>query len=155
MKPERIKQSLTDASTVRVPARAPTWVIPSVKTALVVIDLALAFSAFIGAFYLREGATITQRMNGGRLAWATAFAPYGALLVLVAPIRVITLAYYDLYRLRAEFSFVDDGIRVFKAAAIGSLLIVAGALLYRAAFQFRAFSYSRGAFVIEFLLLLP
>ena len=42
MKPERSKQSLTDASAVRVPARAPTWVIPSVKTALVVIDLALA-----------------------------------------------------------------------------------------------------------------
>jgi exopolysaccharide biosynthesis polyprenyl glycosylphosphotransferase len=154
MKPERSKQSLTDASAVRVPARAPAWVIPSVKMALVVVDLALALSAFVGAFYLREGASITQHTNGGLLAWATAFAPYGALLVLVVPIRVITLAYYDLYRLRGEFSFVEDGIRVFKATAIGSLLIVAGAFLYRGGFQFRAFSYARGVFVIDFLLAL-
>jgi len=154
MKPERIKQSLTDASTVRVPARAPTWAIPSVKMALVVIDLALAFTAFVGAFYLREGASILQHGLDRPWNWTPAFAPYGALLVLVAPIRVITLAYYDLYRLRGEFSFVEDGIRVFKATAIGTLLIVAGAFLYRGGFQFRAFSYARGVFVIDFLLAL-
>ncbi len=154
MKPERIKQSLTDASTVRVPARAPTWAIPSVKLALVAIDLALAFTAFVGAFYLREGASILQHGLVRSWNWTPAFAPYGALLVLVAPIRVITLAYYDLYRLRGEFSFVEDGIRVFKATAIGTLLIVAGAFLYRGGFQFRAFSYARGVFVIDFLLAL-
>src|SRR6266571_1003549 len=154
MKPERIKQSLTDASTVRVPARAPTWAIPSVKMALVAIDLALAFTAFVGAFYLREGASILQHGLDRPWNWTPTFAPYGALLVLVAPIRVITLAYYDLYRLRGEFSFVEDGIRVFKATAIGTLLIVAGAFLYRGGFQFRAFSYARGVFVIDFLLAL-
>jgi exopolysaccharide biosynthesis polyprenyl glycosylphosphotransferase len=154
MKPQRIKQSLTDASTVRVPARAPTWAMPSVKMALVVIDLALAFTAFVGAFYLREGASILQHGLDRPWTWTPAFAPYGALLVLVGPIRVITLAYYDLYRLRGEFSFVEDGIRVFKATAIGTLLVVAGAFLYRGGFQFRAFSYARGVFVIDFLLAL-
>src|SRR2546428_4962537 len=144
-------QSRTVAGAVRVPAGVHAWVVPAIKGSLVVLDLALAFTAFACAFYVREGVSITQ--DGGR-AWATAFAPYGALLVLVMPIRVITLAYYDLYRLRGEFSFVEDGIRVFKATAIGTLLIVAGAFLYRGGFQFRAFSYARGVFVIDFLLAL-
>ena len=154
MKPEWIKQPLTEPSTVRVPARVPAWVVPTVKTALLVVDLALAFAAFAWAFYIRQGATLIQQTGSAGPAWTRAFAPYGALLVLVVPIRAITLAYYDLYRLRGEFSFVEDAIRVFKATAIGSLLIVAGAFLYRGGFQFRAFSYARGVFVIDFLLAL-
>jgi exopolysaccharide biosynthesis polyprenyl glycosylphosphotransferase len=154
MKPARIKEAFTRAHAVRVPARVPAWVVPAVKTSLLIVDLALALAAFAGAFYLRQGASIVQHTALGGSAWTTAFAPYGALLVVVLPIRVITLAYYDLYRLRGEFSFVEDGIRVFKAIAIGSLLIVAGAFLYRGGFQFRSFSYARGVFLIDFLLAL-
>jgi exopolysaccharide biosynthesis polyprenyl glycosylphosphotransferase len=156
MKAEGINSGLTDVSTVRVPARVPAWVVPGVKTALLIVDLALAFAAFAGAFYIREGEPLMQRTGGATSVWTAAFAPYGALLILVVPIRVITLAYYDLYRLRGEFSFVEDAIRVFKATAIGSLLIVAGAFLYRGGFHspFRAFSYARGVFVIDFLLAL-
>lgn len=153
MKPELIKSNLTTPKAVRVPARAPAWLVPGIKTTLFILDLVLAFLAFAGAFYLREGAPLIQHTSGSR-AWTIAFAPYGALLVLLLPIRLITLAYYNLYRLRGEFSFVEDGIRVFKATAIGSLLIVAGAFLYRGGFQFRAFSYARGVFVIDFLLAL-
>lgn len=154
MKAERIKQSLTEASAVRVPARVPAWVVPAIKTALVIADLALAFAAFAFAFYVRQGGSIIQHTANGGRSWAIEFAPYGALLILVLPLRVITLAYYDLYRLRGEFSFVEDGIRVFKATAIGSLLVVAGAFLYRGGFQFRSFSYARSVFLIDFLLAL-
>ena len=87
-------------------------------------------------------------------AWSARFAPYGALLVFVVAIRLLSFRYYDLYRVRGEFSFVDDGIRIFKAAAIGSLLIVAAAFLYRGGFQFRAFSYARGVFVADFFFVL-
>ena len=153
MKPERIRNNLTAPKAVRVSAHAPAWVIPSIKTALFILDLGLAFLAFAGAFYLREGVPLIQHTNGSR-TWTHAFAPYGALLILVLSIRLLSLAYYNLYRLRGEFSFVEDGIRVFKATAIGSLLIVAGAFLYRGGFQFRAFSYARGVFVIDFLLAL-
>lgn len=155
MKAERVKTSPIDASTVRVPARVPAWVVPSVKTALMGLDVALAFVAFAGAFYLREGAALIQQTPAS-WHWTAAFAPYGALLILVLPIRVVTLGYYDLYRLRGEFSFVEDAVRVFKATAIGSLLIVAGAFLYRGGFNspFRAFSYARGVFVIDFVLAL-
>jgi exopolysaccharide biosynthesis polyprenyl glycosylphosphotransferase len=151
MKAEDLKPHLVNAGAVRVPARVPSWV-PGVKAALLLLDLTLAFAAFAWAFHLRAGDPLLQR--GSAWHWTTAFAPYGALLILVVPFRAITLAYYDLYRLRGEFSFVEDAIRVFKATAIGSLLIVAGAFLYRGGFQFRAFSYARAVFVLDFALAL-
>src|SRR5947209_4087290 len=147
MKPQPIESTLVNASAVRVPARAPAWVVPSIKLALLITDLLLAAATFAGAYYLRIGGALYQNS-----AWSQGFAPYGVLLVLVLPIRLLALGYYDLYRLRGEFSFVDDGIKVFKATAVGSLLIVAAAFLYRGGFAHRAFSYARGVFILDFVL---
>ena len=150
MQAQRSRQRMTDASTVRVPGKAPRWIIPAVKVGLLITDLTLTVSSFFIAFYLREGISpVTSEMP---FHLSAAFAPYGALLLFVVAIRLLTLRYCDLYRLRGEFSFVDDGIRVFKAVAIGSLLIVAVAFVYRGGFEFRAFSYARGVFVVDFLL---
>ena len=137
---------------VRVPARAPRWVIPTVKLALVIGDALIAASCFLAAYYLRHGDPVLQRTASGTIEWSASFAPYGVLLGFVVLIRLLCLRNYDLYRLRGEFSFVEDGLGVFKAAAIGSLLVVAAAFLYRGGFQYRAFSYARGVFVIDFLL---
>ena len=152
MRPERIKQNPIDARTVRVPARAPQWIIPTVKSLLVVTDFAIAAGAFLAAFYYRQGTPIFETSGG--FHWTREYTPYGALLLFVVPIRLLMLKYYDLYRLRGEFSLVEDGVRVFKATAIGSLLIVAMAFLYRGGFQFRAFSYARSVFVLDFVLAL-
>src|SRR6185503_13913292 len=151
---ERIKNPLVKASTVRAPSRAPHWVIPTIKTALLITDSLLTAVSFVAAYYYREGGAILHRTSDGSFAWSAGFAPYGALLFLVILIRVLALRYYDLYRLRGEFSFFDDGIRVFKSTAIGSLLIVAAAFLYRGGFNFRAFSYARSVFVLDFLIAL-
>jgi FlaA1/EpsC-like NDP-sugar epimerase len=149
---EKTRQTVIDASVVRVPARAPRWIVPTVKVALVVADaLASAFS-LIFAFYLREGTPVFA--TGGGFAWSNRFAPYGALLLFVVAIRLLSFRYTDLYRVRGEFSLVDDGLRIFKATAIGSLLIVAAAFLYRGGFEFRAFSYARSVFVADFFLVL-
>ena len=151
MRPERKRVPLTEPSAVRLPARAPRWIVPTVKASLIVVDaLATAFS-FIAAFIIREGSTVVSQ---GFLTFSEAFAPYGALLVFVVGIRLLALRYAGLYRVRGEFSFVDDGIRIFKATAIGSLLIVAAAFLYRGGFTFRAFSYSRSVFIVDFFLAL-
>lgn len=152
MRAQRKRQRFTDASTVRVPGRAPKWIIPTVKSLLVVTDALAVAVSFILAFYFREG--VSAFAEGGGLAWSNEFAPYGALLFFVIGIRLLSFRYCDLYRLRGEFSFVDDGIRLFKATAIGSLLIVAAAFLYRGGFEFRAFSYARGVFVVDFFLVL-
>jgi exopolysaccharide biosynthesis polyprenyl glycosylphosphotransferase len=145
---------LVEASIVRAPSRAPQWVVPTIKVALMLTDSSIAAFSFVLAFYLREGGEIFGQTRLASYAWSARFAPYGALLLFVVLIRVLALRYYDLYRLRGEFSFFDDGLRVFKATAIGSLLIVAAAFLYRGGFNFRAFSYARSVFVLDFLIAL-
>jgi exopolysaccharide biosynthesis polyprenyl glycosylphosphotransferase len=47
---------------------------------------------------------------------------------------------------------VDDAARVFKATAIGSLLIVAAAFMYRGGVAYRTFSYSRAIFLFDFVI---
>ena len=143
---------MIDPTVVRVPGRAPGWIVPSVKVGLVVVDAFVAALSFMLAFYVREGAPVFA--PGGGLAWSNRFAPYGALLLFVVAIRLLGFRYTDLYRVRGEFSLVDDGIRIFKATAMGSLLIVAAAFLYRGGFQFRAFSYARSVFVLDFVFVL-
>jgi exopolysaccharide biosynthesis polyprenyl glycosylphosphotransferase len=152
MKAELAKELSTEPRAVRVPARAPRWVVPAVKALLVFIDIALALFSFAAAFYLRHYDAILNRAASGTLSWSRAFAPYAVLLPFIIPIRLLLLRYYDLYRVRGEFSFVEDMARVFKATAIGSLLIVAAAFMYRGGVAYRTFSYSRGIFVLDFLL---
>jgi len=118
----------------------------------VVADALAAAIAFMFAFNIREGDPVFAR--GESFAWSHDFAPYGALLLFVVCIRLLSFRYCDLYRVRGEFSYVDDIIRIFKATAIGSLLIVAAAFLYRGGFEFRAFSYARGVFVTDFIVVL-
>ncbi|HYX28195.1 MAG TPA: hypothetical protein VE863_06485, partial [Pyrinomonadaceae bacterium] len=152
MKAQSTIKDFTVASAVRVPARAPRWLVPLVKMALVFGDAALALLCFVAAFYVRHYQSIVNRNASGSLSWSRDFAPYAVLLPLIIPIRVLLLRYYDLYRVRGEFSFVDDIARVFKATAISSLLIVAAAFMYRGGVTFRTFSYSRGIFVLDFAL---
>src|ERR1700730_5409822 len=154
MKAERAKDFATDARAVRVPARAPRWVVPLVKSLLVFWNITLATVSFVLAFYMRHQEVIFYRTAQGSLTWARGFAPYAVLLPLVIPIRLLLLRYYDLYRVRGEFSFVEDMARVFKATAIGSLLIVAATFMYRGGVAYRAFSYSRAMFLFDFLLAL-
>ncbi|MBA3442528.1 MAG: sugar transferase [Pyrinomonadaceae bacterium] len=139
-----------NARAVRVPGRAPQWAVPAVKALLVAADATLAATSLLAAFYLREGEAVVT----SRLTWTPDFAPYGALLPFVLLIRLLTLVYYNLYRLRGEFSHVDDAVRIFKATATSSLLIVAAAFLYRGGFEYRTFSYARGVFVLDFFLAL-
>src|SRR5215203_5414962 len=143
---------MIDASVGRVPGRAPKWIVPSVKAALIVADALAAAFSFMFAFYVRERVSVFSAT--GSPAWSNRFAPYGALLLFVVCIRLLSFRYCNLYRVRGEFSFVDDGIRIFKATAIGSLLIVAAAFLYRGGFEFRAFSYARAVFVADFFFVL-
>jgi exopolysaccharide biosynthesis polyprenyl glycosylphosphotransferase len=155
MRAERLEKSRLRAGEVRARARAPRWVLPAVKASLVAADAAFAAAAFAGAYAAREGGAVLVRFNLEEgFVWHPAFEPYGALLWFVLAARVLACAYYDLYRLRGEFSYLDDAVRVFKATAVASLLIVAWAFLYRGGYEFRAFSYARGVFVYDFLIFL-
>src|ERR1051325_6128911 len=155
MRAERTEDLSLRAGAVRAAARAPRWVVPAVKVALVALDAALAVACFCAAYVLREGGGLLIGFEMGKgFAWRPHFEPYAALLWFVAVVRVLSSAYYDLYRLRGEFSYLDECVRVFRATAVGSLLILAWAFLYRGGFEFRSFSYARGVFVFDFLLAL-
>src|SRR6185436_9355932 len=106
MRAERTKQTMIDASVVRVPGRAPRWIVPTVKVSLVIADALAAAVSFMLAFYTRERAEVFGTEGG--LVWSESFAPYGALLVFVVCIRLASFRYSDLYRVRGEFSFFDD-----------------------------------------------
>src|SRR6266508_4501356 len=113
---------------------------------LVFTDVGLISLSFLAAFYVRHYESIVQRAASGSFSWSQAFAPYAVLLPFVIPIRLLLLRYYDLSRVRGEFSFVEDMARGFKAISIGSQLIIAAAFMYRGGVAYRTFSYSRGIF---------
>jgi exopolysaccharide biosynthesis polyprenyl glycosylphosphotransferase len=155
MRAEHSETLKVRASEVRAQARAPRWVAPAVKAALVLADTVLAVATFVAAYSIRTGGDVLVRFGLSEgFVWHRQFEPYGALLWFVIAVRLLACAYYDLYRLRGEFSYLDECVRVFRATAVGSLLIVAWAFLYRGGFEFRAFSYARGVFVLDFLLAL-
>ncbi|MBA2338778.1 MAG: sugar transferase [Pyrinomonadaceae bacterium] len=151
MRAEHLKETRIKAGAMRAAARAPQWAVPAVKALLVAFDVLLSAACFLAAFYFREGEIVVARSVSGQLSWGADFAPYAALLLFVLVIRLLTFAYYDLYSLRGEYSYVDEAVRIFKATAIGSLLIVAAAFLYRGGFTYRAFSYARGVFLLDFV----
>jgi exopolysaccharide biosynthesis polyprenyl glycosylphosphotransferase len=155
MRAESLKESGVRTGAARAAARAPGWVVPAVKAALALADAFLAVASFVAAYSLREGGRLLAGFSLERgFVWEPHFEPYAALLWFVVAVRLLSNAYYDLYRLRGEFSYLDECVRVFRAAAVGSLLIVAWAFLYRGGFEFRAFSYARGVFVLDFFLAL-
>ncbi len=151
MRAERLDKVRVEASAVRVAGRVPQWVLPSVKVALVAAEALIAVASFWLAFSIREGHQVVTQLSAGRVEWSREFAPYAAVLLFVVPVRMLAHAYYDLYRLRGEFSYVEESGRVFKATAVASLLIVAATFLYRGGTAYRAFSYSRAIFALDFL----
>src|SRR5215218_1310352 len=102
---QRPEDTMIDPRVVRVPGRAPRWIVPAVKAALVIADALAAALAFMLAFYVREGGSVFAAGDG--FAWSDLFAPYGALVVFVVAIRLLSFRYCNLYRVRGEFSLFD------------------------------------------------
>ncbi len=147
MKAETTIKPKTDF--VKTKNRVPAFVMPIVKTLIFTIDAALAFFSFTLAFVWRENADV---FSTTAWAWSKDFVPYAGVLFFVVPVRLAMLVYQRVYRLQGAFSYVNEFIKVFKAIAIGSLLIVAFTFVFRGGFAFRDFSYSRGVFALDFII---
>jgi exopolysaccharide biosynthesis polyprenyl glycosylphosphotransferase len=143
---EQIRQSLA-----RAERRAPEWTLPVVKFSLFLLDCLVAVASFCLAFYWREG---DQILSQTAWAWSKAFVPYAGVLFFVVPVRLAMLFYQRIYRIQGAFSYIDQIVRIFKATAVGSLLIIAFTFIFRGGFAFRDFSYSRGVFILDFVLAL-
>ena len=109
------------------------------QDALVVADALAAAGSFIFAFHSAKVWPCCGRAFGvERRVCAVRRAAR-----IVVGIRLLSFRYCDLYRLRGEFSFVDDGIRIFKATAIGTRVDRRSGVSVSRRFEFRAFSYAR------------
>jgi exopolysaccharide biosynthesis polyprenyl glycosylphosphotransferase len=131
--------------------RVPEWILPLAKVLIFAADGALTFVCFFLAFALREGKPIFSETA---LAWSKDFVPYAGILFFAVPIRLAMLLYERAYRLQGAFSYTQETFKIFKAVAVGSLLIVAVAFLFRGGFAFRDFSYSRAVFLADFAIAL-
>lgn len=127
----------------------PQWLLPSIKAGIIGLDALLALGCFAAAFAAREGAAI---FSGSGWQLSERFAPYAAVALFAVPIRLLMLMYQRIYRLQGAFSYTDEAVRIFKAVSVGSLLMIAVAFLFRGGFAFRDFSYSRGVFLLDFVL---
>jgi exopolysaccharide biosynthesis polyprenyl glycosylphosphotransferase len=144
--------TISKVSSLEVPInRVPAWVMPVVRTALIIADSALVCACFIAAFKLRSGNSI---LASDAWAWSTEFVPYAGILLFLVPVTAAMLMYQRAYNLYGAFSYTTVIIRIFKAVSVSSLLTVAWAFLFRGGFAFRDFSYSRAVFLIDFVLTL-
>ncbi|HKY05856.1 MAG TPA: sugar transferase [Blastocatellia bacterium] len=127
---------------------------------LVAVDVALSVLAFISSYKFRQGSPvfIWSAYSSFPVGITPEFAPYFILLLFVPFVKVFALRHYGLYKLRGEFSFSDDIVRIFKAAMLGSMVLVLIAFLFRQGFTYSNgqlitldYSYSRLVFVYDWL----
>jgi len=136
-----------DLAILKAENRVPRFVMPLVKTAVVAMDAGLTIFCFLAAFKIREG---TDVFSSTAWAWSQAFVPYAGILYFAVPVRLLMFAYERAYQFQGAFSYTREVIKIFKAVAVGSLLITGWAFLFRGGYAFRDFSYSRGVFFLDF-----
>jgi len=146
-----VKRAPGKTSIKRSERRAPEWIMPVAKAAILAVDVVIAAVCLTAAFWLREGKPV---LSPTAWAWSKEFVPYAGVFFFALPVRAAMLFYQRAYRLRGAFSYTAEAIRIFKATAVGSLLIIAFAFVFRGGFAFREFSYSRAVFLLDFLLAL-
>ncbi len=136
---------------VKAENRVPPFVMPLVKFSIFAADALLAAVCFMLAFILREGDAVFSQTAW---AWSKEFVPYAGVLYFLVPIRLAMLVYQRVFRLQGAFSYVNEFIKIFKAVAVSSLLIISVTFMFRGGFAFRDFSYSRGVFALDFVIAL-
>jgi exopolysaccharide biosynthesis polyprenyl glycosylphosphotransferase len=124
---------------------------PLVKSLVLSADAVISAACFLMAFKLREGSAV---FSSTAWAWSPEFVPYAGILYFAVPVRIAMLVYERVYQFQGAFSYTRETIKIFKAVAVGSLLIAGWAFLFRGGYAFREFSYSRGVFLIDFALAL-
>ncbi len=135
-----------------------TLFLVAAQAALLLGDVIIAWGAFLFAYRLRvlnhipDPADVWHLLNPIELvetiSWP-AFRPYWHLFLIVPVVRLLALRWKRLYELKGEFSILDDGVRIFEAVTLASLVIIVMTFMYRGFFEYRQYSYSRGVFLLD------
>ncbi|HEY9233161.1 MAG TPA: hypothetical protein VIS78_13490, partial [Blastocatellia bacterium] len=158
---ERAFTVVEQAIQARPVRRSALWsLLPLV--ALVLIDLAISLAVFVAAYKLHHHAPVLIWKHKRSVlpigVWPN-FAPYFTLMLFVPFVKLYALRRYGLYKLRGEFSFSGDLIKIFNAVTLAFLILVLIAFLFRQGFTFEGghvqlldFTYSRMVFIYDWLL---
>lgn len=144
-----VNEELILSRAERVRGKVPRWVMPLAKTLVVVADAFISILSFFAAFGLRQGDS--PFIDDTWLPTAS-FLPYVGVAAFAAVVRPLTLILMRAYHFHGAFSYTREFSRILKAAAVGSLLMIAWAFLFRGGFTYRDFSYSRTIFLVDFAL---
>jgi exopolysaccharide biosynthesis polyprenyl glycosylphosphotransferase len=143
----------------RMRRRSLMWSVAPVA-AVVAADFGFSSLAFVASYVWRQHtpAFLWSPNSSLPVGIAREFQPYFVLLLFVPVVKLIALHRYGLYKLRGEFSFSGDFIRVVKASTIALMVLVFIAFLFRQGFAYRDgrielidFSYSRLVFIYDWL----
>ena len=131
-------------------------------TALVIVDIVLSIGVFVLSYKLRNHTDLflwRPRKSFWPVGVVNAFEPYLSFLVFVPLVKAYMLRRSGMYRLRGEFSFGNDFVKIFNASTLASLVLVLIAFLFRQGVSYRDgqfvwldYSYSRLVFVYDWLL---
>lgn len=130
-------------------------------TLLVLLDLGLSVLAFMISYKLHNDTPIFEWRRKFFLPTGIwdAFEPYFSIMLFVPFVKLYALRRYGLYKLRGEFSFSNDFIKIFNASTLAFLILVLIAFLFRQGFTYRGgrltlldFTYSRLVFVYDWLI---
>lgn len=141
---------------VRDKVRRTLYLTAAATVWLVLVDAVIAIVALPLAYWLRQRGAVLVWPEGELLPTdvVNGFRPYLSLVFAAPLIRFFAFKRFGLYRLRGEFTFLGDAAALFKAATVGSLLMVLFAFLYRGGFEYRPYSYSRGVLFCDWALVL-
>ena len=130
--------------------------------ALVITDIVLSLLVFVISYKLRQDTNLfiwRPRKSFLPVGVVNAFEPYLGFLFFVPLVKIYMLRRSGMYRLRGEFSFGNDFIKIFNASTLASLVLVLIAFLFRQGVAYREghfvwldYSYSRLVFVYDWLL---
>lgn len=131
-------------------------------TVLVIVDIVLSVAVFVVSYKLRQHTDMfvwRPRRSFWPIGVVNDFDPYLGFLFFAPLVKVYMLRRYGLYRLRGEFSFGNDFVKIFGASTLASLVLVLIAFLFRQGVSYREghfvwldYSYSRLVFVYDWLI---
>ena len=156
------EQAATVAAIKSVTRKRSAFISALPVTALVIVDILLSVGVFVLSYKLRNHTDLflwRPRKSFWPVGVVNAFEPYLSFLVFVPVVKVYMLRRSGMYRLRGEFSFGNDFVKIFNASTLASLVLVLIAFLFRQGVSYRGgqfvwldYSYSRLVFVYDWLL---
>ena len=131
-------------------------------TTLVIVDIVLSVAVFVLSYKLRQHTDLflwRPRKSVWPVGVVNDFEPYLGFLFFVPLVKIYMLRRAGMYRLRGEFSFGNDFVKIFGASTLASMVLVLIAFLFRQGFSYRDgqfvwldYSFSRLVFVYDWLI---